>query len=155
LARQKKLHAPGELRRQVDRLLADPKSVALTEHFLGQWLDLRQIDATVPDPKLYPEFDGYLRFSMLKEPPLVFEHRLRNDRSLLCFIDSDFSILNDRLAQHYGIPGVDGPEFRMVKLPPSSHRGGVLTMAAVLKVTANGTVTSPVQRGTWLLRNIL
>jgi hypothetical protein len=155
LARRKQLRAPGELRRQVERLLQDPKSAALTEHFLGQWLDLRRIDATVPDRKLYPEFDSYLKHSMLKEPQLFFEEMLKNDHNLLSFIDSDFSLLNDRLAQHYGIAGVEGVDFRKVKLPPGSHRGGVLTMAAVLKVTANGTVTSPVLRGTWVLRNIL
>jgi hypothetical protein len=155
LAGQGKLRSPAELRRQVERMLQDPKAAALTEHFLGQWLGLRLIDATDPDRVLYPEFDNYLKYSMLQEPQLFFQEMLENDRSLLCFIDSDFSMLNERLARHYGIAGVEGTEFRKVKLPPDCHRGGVLTMAAVLKVTANGTVTSPVTRGSWMLNNIL
>jgi hypothetical protein len=155
LAAQKKLRSPEELRRQVDRLLHDPQAAALPEHFLGQWLGLRQIDATTPDRMLYPEFDDYLKYSMLREPRFFFEEMLKNDLKIQSFIDSDFSMLNDRLAKHYGIDGVEGPEFRKVKLPPDSHRGGVLTMAAVLKVTANGTVTSPVLRGAWLRDRIM
>jgi mono/diheme cytochrome c family protein len=155
LAAQKKLHSPDELRRQVERMLQDPKAAALAEQFLGQWLALRQIDATTPDRMLYPEFDDYLKYSMLKEPQLFFEEMLKNDLKIQCLIDADFSILNERLARHYGIEGVEGPEFRRVKLPPDCHRGGVLTMAAVLKVTANGTVTSPVLRGAWLLDKIM
>jgi hypothetical protein len=155
LATQKKLHSPDELRRQVDRMLQDPRAGELAEQFLGQWLALRQIDATAPDRMLYPEFDDYLKYSMLKEPQLFFEEMLRNDSKIQTLIDSDFSMLNDRLATHYGIEGVEGPEFRKVKLPPDCHRGGVLTMAGVLKVTANGTVTSPVLRGAWLLDKIM
>jgi len=155
LAAQKKLRSPEELRRQVERMLQDPRAAALPEQFLGQWLGLRQIDATTPDRTLYPEFDDYLKYSMLKEPQLLFQEMLRNDLKIQCFIDSDFSMLNDRLARHYGIEGVEGPELRKVKLPPDSHRGGVLTMAAVLKVTANGTVTSPVLRGAWLHDRIM
>lgn len=155
LASRKQLRTPEELRRQVDRLLNDPKAAALSENFLGQWLGLRQIDATTPDRMLYPEFDSYLKYSMLKEPQLFFEEMLRHDLPIEHFIDADFSLLNNRLATHYGIAGVEGPEFRKVRLPADSHRGGVLTMAAVLKITANGTVTSPVLRGVWLHNNIL
>jgi hypothetical protein len=155
LAAQKKLRAPDTLRRQVDRMLQDPRSAALPEQFLGQWLGLLQIDATTPDRTLYPEFDDYLKYSMLKEPRLFFEEMLKNDLKMQCFIDSDFSMLNDRLARHYGIEGIQGPEFRKIKLPINCHRGGVLTMAAVLKITANGTVTSPVLRGAWLQDRIM
>jgi len=155
LANEKKLHFPQELHQQVERMLKDPKAAALTEHFLGQWLDLKLIDATTPDKKLYPEYDDLLKYSMLKETQLFFEEILRSDLSLLNFVDSEFSILNEPLARHYGIPGVEGPEFRKVKLPRQSHRGGVLTQAAVLKVTANGTTTSPVLRGVWILKNIM
>jgi hypothetical protein len=155
LARDNKLRAPDELRRQVDRMLRDRRAAVFTEHFLGQWLGLRQINATTPDRTLYPEFDDYLQYSMLKEPQTFFEELLRNDLPIPNLIGSDFSMLNDRLAQHYGIPGVEGPEFRRVKLPADSHRGGVLTMGAVLKVTANGTVTSPVMRGAWVQDKIL
>jgi hypothetical protein len=143
------------LRSQVERMLNDRRAAALTQQFLGQWLDLRQIDATAPDRMLYPEYDAFLRYSMLKETELFFEQMLKNDLSLMCLIDSDFAMLNERLARHYGIAGVEGPEFRTVKLPPGSHRGGVLTQAAILKVTANGTVTSPVLRGVWVLNNLL
>lgn len=155
LAKQQKLRSPGELRRQVDRMLLDPRAAALPEHFLGQWLGLRQIDATTPDRMLYPEYDDYLRYSMLQEPTAFFEEMLRKDLPLSTIIDSEFAMLNDRLAAHYGIADVVGPEFRRVKLPAGSHRGGVMTMAAILKVTANGTVTSPVLRGAWLLDKIM
>jgi hypothetical protein len=155
LAAQGQLRSPDVLRRQVDRMLQDPKAAALGEDFLGQWLALRQIDATAPDKTLYPEFDDYLKYSMLREPVRFFEELLTHDLSLKNLIDSEFSLLNDRLAKHYGIAGIEGPEFRRVALPPDSHRGGVMTMAAVLKVTANGTVTSPVLRGVWLHDRIL
>lgn len=154
-ADRQQLRAPAELRRQVDRMLEDARATALAEQFLGQWLGLRQIDATTPDQMLYPEFDDYLKYSMLKEPQSFFNELLRHDLPIQNFLDSDFSMLNARLAQHYGIADVEGPEFRKVKLPPESHRGGVLTMASVLKVTANGTVTSPVLRGVWLQDKIM
>ncbi len=96
-----------------------------------------------------------LKASMLKETYLFFDEVLKNDRSLTHFVASDFTLLNGRLAKHYGIPGVEGWEFRKVRLPPNSHRGGVLTMASVLKVTANGTTTSPVMRGAWVLDRLL
>jgi hypothetical protein len=104
---------------------------------------------------LYPEFDHLLKVSMIREAELFFDEVLKHDLSVANFVASDFSMLNGRLAQHYGIPGVDGWEFQKVKLPAESHRGGVLTMAAVLKVTANGTTTSPVVRGNWVLDRLL
>lgn len=155
IAAKTQLRSPDELRHQVERMLEDPKAAMLREDFLGQWLGLRQIDATTPDKTLYPEFDDYLRYSMLQEPVRFFAELLANDLSLTNLIDSDFLLLNDRLAAHYGIPNVEGPDFRKVSLPPQSHRGGVMTMAAVLKITANGTVTSPVLRGAWLHDRIL
>lgn len=155
LAEQQKLGDPGTLRAEVDRMLNDPKSAALTQNFVGQWLALRAIDDTLPDRMLYPEFDDLLKESMLKEVTLFFDEILKNDLSLTNFIASDFSMLNGRLAEHYGIPGVRGMEFRKVMLPRDSHRGGVLTMAAILKVTANGTTTSPILRGSWVLDRIL
>src|SRR5204863_821716 len=126
-----------------------------TENFVGQWLGLRDIDATMPSHILYPEYDDMLKFSMLKETYLFFDELLKHDLSLTNFVSSDFTMLNGRLASHYGIPGVEGWEFRKVPLPADSHRGGVLTMASVLKVTANGTTTSPVTRGAWVLERIL
>lgn len=156
LAEKGKLHAPDELRRQVERLLRDPKATAFTENFAGQWLSLRSLDATMPDPMLYPEHDDVLQRSMAKEVLLFFDHVLQNDLSLTNFVASDFSMLNGRLARHYAISGVqDELQFQKVALPPESHRGGLLTMAAVLKVTANGTTTSPILRGAWVLDRIL
>ena len=155
LAEQKKLSEPDTLRRQVERMLKDDKASAFTENFVGQWLGLRDIDFTEPSHRLYPEYDHMLKVSMIRETELFFAEILKNDLSLTNFVSSDFTMLNGRLAKHYGIPGVEGWEFRKVPLPPGSHRGGVLTMASVLKVTANGTSTSPVTRGAWVLDRLL
>ena len=155
LASERKLGQPDTLRQQAERLLQDPKAAAFTRNFAGQWLSLRNIDATLPDPSLYPEFNDGLKESMLQEPFLFFDEVLKNDLSLTQFVSSDFSMLNAPLAELYGIPGIEGRNFRKVTLPAESHRGGVLTMAAVLKVTANGTTTSPVLRGAWVLDRIL
>lgn len=155
LAEQKKLGQPDTLRQQVERLLHSPKAKAFTENFVGQWLGLRDIDFTEPSHILYPEYDQMLRASMVRETELYFDEVLKDDLSLTSFVSSDFTMLNGRLAKHYGIPGVEGWAFRKVKLPQGSHRGGVLTMASVLKVTANGTTTSPVPRGAWVLERIL
>ncbi|MGI8980653.1 MAG: DUF1592 domain-containing protein [Pirellulaceae bacterium] len=155
LAEEGKLSQPDVLRQQVERLLADPKAAAFTENFVGQWLGLREIDATEPSHIVYPEFDHLLKVSMIRETELFFEEVLKNDLSLTNFVASDFTMLNGRLAKHYGIPGVNGWEFKKTPLPPESHRGGMLTMASVLKVTSNGTTTSPVMRGDWVLDRIL
>ncbi len=155
LAEEKKLGQPDVLRQQVERLLTDPKAVALTENFVGQWMGLRDIDATEPSHIVYPEFDHLLKVSMIRETELFFEEVLKNDLSLTNFVASEFTMLNGRLAKHYGIPGVDGWEFHKTVLPPNSHRGGMITMASVLKVTSNGTTTSPVMRGAWVLNRIL
>ena len=164
LAEKGKLGESETLRRQVERMLKDPKAAAFTENFVSQWLGLRDIDATMPSHLLYPEYDEMLKFSMLKETYLFFDELLKNDLSLTNFVHSDFSMLNGRLAKHYGIPlaplrpGENGEgdwNFRKVTLPKDSHRGGVLTMASVLKVTANGTYTSPILRGAWVLERIL
>ena len=149
------LSDPVVLREQVERLLADPKAAAFTENFVGQWLGLRDIDFTEPSHILYPEYDEMLRHSMVRETELFFSEVLKHDLSLTNFVASDFSLLNGRLAKHYGVPGIEGWKLRKVPLPPESHRGGMLTMASVLKVTANGTITSPVTRGAWVLDRIL
>lgn len=155
LAAANRLHERDVLREQVERLLNDPKARAFNTHFTGQWLSLRAIDATLPDATLYPEYDDILKTSMLKETSLFFEEILKNDLPLTHFVSSDFSFLNARLAKHYGIPGIEGLEMRKVTLPRDSHRGGLLTMGSVLKVTANGTTTSPIVRGAWVLERIL
>ncbi len=155
LAAAKKLHEADVLRQQVERLLSDPKARAFNTNFTGQWLSLRAIDATLPDRTLYPEYDDILKTSMLKETSLFFDEVLKNDLPLTHFVSSDFSFLNARLAKHYGIPGIEGMDMRKVTLPADSHRGGLLTMGSVLKVTANGTTTSPIIRGSWVLERIL
>ncbi len=155
LAEHGKLSQPDVLRDQVERMLKDEKAKAFTENFAGQWLGLREIDATLPDRQLYPEYDKLLRASMIKEVHSFFDEVLKNDLSLTNFVDSDFSFLNSRLAEHYGVPDVTGLEFRKVSLPENLHRGGVMTMAAILKVTANGTTTSPIVRGAWVLDSLL
>lgn len=155
LAAEHKLRDPDVLHAQVERLLNDPKSKSFTENFTGQWLGLRAIDDTLPDRILYPEYDNMLKVAMLKETKLFFEEVLKQDLPVTNFVSSDFTFLNDRLAKHYKIPGIDGVDMRKVTLPPGTHRGGLLTMGSTLKVTANGTTTSPIIRGAWVLDRIL
>ncbi len=155
LAAKGGLRQPEVLRGQVERMLKDPKARAFTENFTGQWLGLRDIEATTPDKTLYPEFEELLQWSAVRETHLFFEELLKGNLSVKNFVDSDFAMLNNRLAKHYGIPDVQGVAFRKVALKPGQHRGGVLTHASVLKVTANGTTTSPVLRGVWVLDRIL
>jgi hypothetical protein len=155
LAAKGGLREPKTLRAQVERMLRDPKAAAFTESFTGQWLDLRKINATTPDDQLYPEWDELLEWSSIRETRLFFDEVLRHDLSVTNFVHSDFAILNGRLATHYGIPDVKGIELRKVTLPTDSVRGGVLAQASVLKVTANGTTTSPVLRGVWVMERIL
>lgn len=143
------------LREQVERMLKHPKAEQFTTNFVGQWLGLREIDATEPSHLVYPEFDHLLKVSMIRETELFFDEVLQHDLSLTNFVASDFSMLNGRLGKHYGIPGLTGWEFHKTPLPTDSHRGGVLTMASVMKVTANGTTTSPIMRGAWVLDRIL
>ncbi len=155
LAESNQLHEEAILRAQVERLLADPKAQAFNQNFTGQWLSLRAIDSTLPDGTLYPEYDDILKTSMLKETSLFFDEVLAHNLPLTNFVHSDFTFLNARLARHYGIAGVEGMEMRKVQLPSDSHRGGLLTMGSILKVTANGTTTSPIIRGAWVLERIL
>ncbi len=144
-----------ELHRQVERMLHDPKSNRFIKNFLGQWLDLRQLDFTSPDSDLYPEHDPVLQWSLAEETQRFFRELVDHDLSTRNIVDSDFLVLNQRLAEHYGIAGIDNMTFRKVALPKDSIRGGLLTQASVLKVTANGTTTSPVVRGVWVLERIM
>jgi hypothetical protein len=155
LAAQGALSKPDVLRAQVERLANDPRAARFVTTFTGQWLKLREIDFTTPDKQLYPEYDDALRDAMLAETERFFAEVLATNSSVLDFIDSDWTMLNERLAAHYRIPGVEGPEIRRVSLEPEHHRGGVLTHASVLKVSANGTTTSPVIRGVFVLERIL
>ena len=132
-----------------------PKAKAFTENFTGQWLGLRNIAANTPDKVLYPEFDELLQWSAVRETHLFFEELLKQDLSVQEFRRLGFRDAQRRLAKHYGIPDVEGVAFRKVALKPEYHRGGVLTQASVLKVTANGTTTSPVVRGVWVLDRIM
>lgn len=155
LASKGELSKADVLRAQTERLLADPKAERFTQNFTGQWLSLREIEATTPDKQLYPEFDDALQAAMLGETHGFFTEVLKNNLNLSQFIDSDWAMLNSRLAKHYGIDGVSGLEFRKVALKPEHHRGGVLAQASVLKVTANGVNTSPIKRGAFVLDRIL
>ena len=155
LAREKQLSNTDVLVKQVNRMLADPKADRFVEDFIDQWLRLGEIDATAPDMRLYPEFDDLLKASMLEETKQFFSHLIEKDLSVSMLIDSNFAFLNRRLAEHYGIKGVKGQNFRKVKLPKDSLRGGVLGQASILKVSANGTTTSPVMRGNWVLTHLL
>lgn len=155
LAAANKLRDRAVLREQVERLLSDPKVKAFNTNFTGQWLSLRAIDATLPDGTLYPEYDDILKTSMIKETSLFFDEVLKNNLPIANFVSSDFTFLNARLAKHYRIPGIEGMEMRKVTLPADSHRGGLLTMGSILKVTANGTTTSPIIRGAWVLERML
>jgi hypothetical protein len=155
LAARGQLHDPAVRRQQVERMLSSPKAAALTSNFTGQWLRLRELSQNEPDETLYPEYDALLEFSMGEETRRFFDEVLKRDLSVTEFIDSDWAMLNDRLAKHYGVPGITGAELRRVELPRDSVRGGLLTQASILKVTANGTTTSPVLRGAWAIENLL
>lgn len=155
LATSGELTKPDVLLGQVDRMLADPRSDRFVEHFLDEWLQLRDIGFTTPDNNLYPEFDPWLRDSMLDEARGFFRRLLDDNRSASELVDSDTLFINQRLALLYGIRNVHGATFREVKVPVDVPRGGLLTQAAVLKVTANGTATSPVLRGVWVMERLL
>ena len=154
LAERKELHKPAILTSQVKRMLADARSKRLVRNFAGQWLELRNLESAKPDPDKFPGFDNELREAMRTETELFFEAVIREDRSILDFIDAKFTFINGRLARHYGLPGVAGNEFRRVALT-DDRRGGVLTQASVLTVSSYATRTSPVIRGKFLLENIL
>ncbi len=151
------LHDPDTLRAQTDRLLASPRARRFVDAFLDYWLDLRKAEATSPDAALYPDYylDDLLVDSATQETQLFFAELLRGDLPARNVVASDWTFANERLAQHYGLPPVPGVALQRVSLPPESPRGGLLTQASVLKVTANGTTTSPVVRGAWVMERIL
>ena len=154
LARANRLQEAKVLAEQVQRMLGDPKAAALTENFAGQWLQLRSLAVLSPDPGRFPEFDDELRRALARETELFFQHLLMQGRPLVEFLTADYTFLNERLARHYGIPDVRGPEFRLVRLT-TDQRGGLLTQGSILTVTSNPTRTSPVKRGKWILENLL
>jgi len=155
LATRGELSRPEVLERQVRRMLADERSRSLVSNFAGQWLYLRNLEAAIPDMRLYPDFDDNLRQAMRQETELLFESILREDRSVLDFVQADSTYLNERLAKHYGIPHVYGSRFRRVPVDEGSHRGALLRHGSILTVTSYATRTSPVIRGKWILENLL
>jgi hypothetical protein len=154
LAKAGKLRDDKVLKEQVERMLKDKKARAMSENFAGQWLNLRGLSSFSPDPKQFPTFNASLRQAMLRETESFFHHVMTEDRSVLDFIDADYTFVNAQLAKHYGIEDVKGEHLRKVSLK-GTPRGGVLTHASVLSVTSNPTRTSPVKRGKWILDNVL
>jgi hypothetical protein len=154
LALDGSLLKPEVLALQVRRMVRDPRAQALVENFADQWLQLRLLKSATPDKERFPGFDEPLREAMQKETELFFASVMREDRSILDFLDCDYSFLNERLARHYGVPGVSGEKFRLVHLKGKA-RGGLVTQASVLTVTSNPTRTSPVKRGRWVLEQVL
>lgn len=142
------------LRQQARRMLRDPKSEALSRNFAAQWLNLRNLADVRPNPEVYPDFDDALRKSMARETELLFASIVQEDRSIEEFLSADYSFVNERLARHYGLTGVQGEDFVRVSLA-GTQRTGVLTHASILTLTSNPGRTSPVKRGKWILENIL
>lgn len=140
---------------QTERLLKHKQSPRFVEDFTDAWLNLRDIEFTMPDRNLFPEFDAFLQDSMIRETRAFFRELVDENLGVRNIVKSDFAILNDRLAEHYAVEGVAGPGLRRISLPAGSERGGFLSQASVLKVSANGTNTSPVGRGVWVLERII
>ena len=150
-----KLRDPDVLQGQVQRMLADPRSQALVDNFAGQWLHIRNVAGFQPSPELLFHFDDNLRQAFEQETELFFESIIRENRSVLDLLDADYTFLNERLARHYGIPGVHGERFRRVALPPDSVRRGLLGQGSILTGTSRSNRTSPVIRGKWIMENLL
>ena len=154
LAAQERLSDPAVLELQVRRMLADPRAEALSTRFASQWLRLQDAEDNEPEPYLYPDFTGQLREDLIRETQLLFDHLVREDRSLLKLFTADYTFLNERLAAHYWIPGVSGPDFRRVTYPDDSRRG-VLGHGSVLLLTSMSARTSPVLRGKWVMEVLM
>jgi hypothetical protein len=154
LAEQGKLKDPAVLDQQVHRLLDDPRAESLVTNFAGQWLYIRNLAQQKPDPDVFPEFDESLRVSFQRETELFFQNIVREDRSVMELLDANYTFLNQRLAEHYGIPNIYGAQFRKVTLT-DPNRGGLLGQGSMLTVTSYPNRTSVVQRGKWILDNLL
>jgi hypothetical protein len=155
LAIANKLHEPAVLERQTRRLLADARSAAFTTNFAGQWLSLRRLPDIVPDPFLFPDYGDTLALAFQKESELFFDSIVREDRPATDLLNANYTFVNERLAEHYGIPNVKGVTFRRVTLADDSPRRGLLGKGSILTVTALPNRTSPVVRGKWVLQNLL
>ena len=153
-AERGELRDPVTIERQVRRMLADPRAEALVENFAGQWLYLRNLTGTRPDPPTFPDFDDNLRQSLRRETELFFTSVMQEDRSVIELLTADYTFVNERLARHYGLPGVYGDRFRRVPVTDDRRRG-LLGHGSVLTVTSYATRTSPVLRGKWVLENLL
>jgi hypothetical protein len=152
LAAQDKLRDPAVLRAQVNRMIADPKAWEFVRNFAGQWLSVRNFDnGTPPNRAFYKDYDDALRDSSKREPLEFYNEVLKRDLPITSFLNSDFLVINERMAKHYGIEGVDGDAFRRVPAPADDRRGGVLGMSGILTYLADGTRTLPVRRATWVL----
>jgi hypothetical protein len=151
LAAQKKLGEPAILRAQVKRMLADPRARQFVENFVGQWMKVREFDSVMVDTRQYTAYDDALRDASLREPYEFFHELLRADLPALNLVNSDFVVVNERLAKHYGIDGVKGEQFRRVTLQPDQNRGGILGMAGLLTFLSDGSRTLPVRRGAYVL----
>ena len=154
LAEQGRLSDPVVLRRQIERMLADPRAAALVGNFAGQWLHLRNMRSVAPDPEAFPEFDENLRDALRQETELFIQHQLREDRGVVDLLTANYTFLNERLARHYGIPGIWGSQFRRVQLADGARRG-LLGQGSILTVTSYPNRTSPTLRGKWVLENLL
>jgi hypothetical protein len=154
VASQSKLKDPANLDQQVKRMLADKKSEALIDNFVEQWLHLRNLKTSSPDLQVFPDFDDNLRQAFKEETTLLFDNIMREDRSVLDLLNADYTFVNERLARHYGIPGIYGGQFRRVKVT-SDERRGILGHGSILTVTSYPNRTSPVERGKWILTNLL
>jgi hypothetical protein len=150
-----RLHDPVVFERQARRLLSDGRASALVTNFAEQWLHLRNLENTTPDMRLFPDFDDNLRQAFRQETELFVGSVLREDRSVLDLLHADYTFVNERLAKHYGLPGVYGSQFRRVTLDPASSRGGLLRQGSILTVTSYATRTSPVIRGKFVLDTLL
>ena len=155
LAEGERLRDPGVLEAQVGRMLADPRADTLTTSFADQWLYLRNLETVAPNLRQFPDFDDNLRTAFRQETHLLFGSVVEEDRNVLDLLRADYTFLNERLARHYGIPGVYGTNMRRVELPPDSVRRGLLGHGSILTVTSYTTRTSPVLRGKWILENLL
>jgi len=149
LAERGKLREPATLAKQVERMLGDPRARRFPEHFVGQWLGLEGLNSVSHLPS------GPLREAIQEEPIAFFEEVLKNNRTVMDFIHSDYAVVNERLAAHYGIAGVRGPDFRRVSIGGEAHRGGLLTGAAFLAMNSDGKDSNPLKRGVWVLKRIL
>ena len=154
VAAEGKLHTPQQLNTEAQRMLRDPRAHALADNFAAQWLQLRKLAIVAPDPQTFPQFNDALRTAMRTETEMFFLSVINEDRSVLTFLDADYTFVNEPLARLYGINNIKGDNFQRIKLT-DGQRGGLLTQASVLTVTSNPTRTSPVKRGKWVMENLL